>query len=72
MPSSRGLPDRGTEPRPPALQADSLPSEAPGKMEAKQHHLRGGGGLNVTRESDQHCGLQRNAQTSPKFLSLAS
>ena len=29
MPSSRDLPDPGTEPRSPALQADSLPSEPP-------------------------------------------
>ena len=27
------LPDSGFEPRPPALQADSLPSEPPGKPE---------------------------------------
>ena len=31
MPSSRGLPNPGIEPRSPALQADSLPSESPGK-----------------------------------------
>ena len=39
MPSSRGLPDPGIEPRSPALQADSLPAEPPGKTEAKQNHL---------------------------------
>ena len=31
MPSSRGLPNSGIEPRSPALQADSLPSELSGK-----------------------------------------
>ena len=31
MTSFRGSPDTGTEPRSPALQADSLPSELPGK-----------------------------------------
>ena len=29
---SRDLPDLGIESRPPALQADSLPSEPPGKL----------------------------------------
>ena len=31
MPSSRDLPNPGTEPGSPALQADSLPLEPPGK-----------------------------------------
>ena len=31
FPSPGGLPDRGTEPRSPALQADALLSEPPGK-----------------------------------------
>ena len=31
MPSSRDLPNPGIEPRSPALQVDSLPSETPGK-----------------------------------------
>ena len=31
FPSPGDLPDPGIEPRPPALQADSLPSETPGK-----------------------------------------
>ena len=31
FPSSGNLPDPGMEPMPPALQADSLPSEPPGK-----------------------------------------
>ena len=31
MPSSRDLPNPGIEPRSPALQVDSLPSEPPGK-----------------------------------------
>ena len=29
---SRGLPDPGIEPGPPALQVDSLPTELPGKL----------------------------------------
>ena len=32
IPFSRELPNPGNKPGPPALQADSLPSEAPGKM----------------------------------------
>ena len=31
MPSLRDFPDPGIEPGPPALQADSLPAELPGK-----------------------------------------
>ena len=31
FPSPGALPDPGIEPKPPALQADSLPSELPGK-----------------------------------------
>ena len=34
FPSPGDLPDPGTEPRSPALQADSLPSEPPGKPKA--------------------------------------
>ena len=33
---SRGLPDPGMEPRSPALQADALPSEPPGKQSRKR------------------------------------
>ena len=33
FPSPRDLPDPGIEPRSPALQADALPSEPPGKLE---------------------------------------
>ena len=32
FPSSGDLPDPGIKPRSPALQADSLPSESPGKL----------------------------------------
>ena len=35
FPSPGGLPNPGTEPRSPALQADSLPSESPGKPPGK-------------------------------------
>ena len=44
MPSSMDLPDPGVEPRSPALQADSLPSEPPGKQGMAIHssiHARG-------------------------------
>ena len=34
FPSPRDLPDPGIEPRSPALQADALPSESPGKSTA--------------------------------------
>ena len=33
------LPDPGTEPRSPALQADSSPSEPPGKLGARGCHI---------------------------------
>ena len=36
MPSSKGLPNPVTEPRSPAQQEDSLPSEPPGKPENGQ------------------------------------
>ena len=36
VPSSRGLPNPVMEPRSPALQEDSLPSEPPGKPENEQ------------------------------------
>ena len=39
FPSPGYLPDPGIEPGPPALQADSLPSEPPGKPSAKTLHL---------------------------------
>ena len=35
FPSPRDLPNSGIEPRSPALQADSLPAEPPGKL--RQH-----------------------------------
>ena len=36
FPSPGNLPDLGIEPRSPALEADSLPTEPPGKPELKQ------------------------------------
>ena len=36
FPSPRGLPDPGTEPRSPALQADALTSEPPGNVKNTQ------------------------------------
>ena len=39
FPSPGNLPDPGMEPGSPALQADSLPSEAPGKPLEKIFHL---------------------------------
>ena len=41
FPSPRDLPDPGTEPRSPALQADSLPSKQPGKPCFTPHHTPG-------------------------------
>ena len=38
IPFSRGLPDPGIKPEPLVLQADSLPSEPPGKVHAKRPH----------------------------------
>ena len=49
FPSPGDLPDPGIEPRPPALQADALPSEPPGKPPIKAevadlwHHSAKGG-----------------------------
>ena len=37
FPSPGDLPDSGIEPRSPALQADALPSEPPGKPQATSH-----------------------------------
>ena len=37
FPSPGGLPDPGIKPRSPALQADSLPSEPPGKPHSNVH-----------------------------------
>ena len=38
LPSPGDLPGPGMEPRSPALQADALPSEPPGKPEVISHH----------------------------------
>ncbi|CAM9720312.1 unnamed protein product [Rangifer tarandus platyrhynchus] len=38
FPSPGDLPNTGIEPRPPALQADSLPSLPPGKPTSRGHH----------------------------------
>ena len=38
LPSPGGLPDQKTKPGCPALQADSLPSEPPGKPQLGQKH----------------------------------
>ena len=38
FPSPGDLPDPGTEPRSPALQADALPSERPGKSKSKREY----------------------------------
>ena len=40
FPSSEALPYPGIEPRSPALQADSLPSEPPGKPEMDQKWIK--------------------------------
>ena len=41
FPSPGDLPDPGIEPGCPALQADALPSEPPGKNVQSQHYLKG-------------------------------
>ena len=41
FPSPRGLPDPGIEPGSPALQADALPSEPPGKLEVPTRDTEG-------------------------------
>ena len=42
FPSPGDLPDPGTEPRSPVLQADALPSEPPGKPERQEESLIAG------------------------------
>ena len=42
-PPTGDLPDPGIEPRPPALQADSLPSEPPGKLGLRMVKSQQGG-----------------------------
>ena len=41
LPSPRDLPDPGIKPRSPALQADSLPSEPPGKLATRKRLAKG-------------------------------
>ena len=48
FPSPGDLPDPGVEPRSPALQADALPSEPPGKI------LRGGNNTQRTMQKRSH------------------
>ena len=55
MPSSRGLPDPGIEPRSPALQADSLPSGPPG-------------GIRTTPLSTEEKSPQSSTQFKPSAL----
>ena len=40
FPSPGDLPDPGIEPRSPALQADALPSEPPGKLTRTEYHCK--------------------------------
>ena len=52
FPSSGDLPDPGIEPRSPALQADALPSEPPGKniwMKVKEESEKAGLKLNIQK-----------------------
>ena len=55
MPSSRGLPDPGIEPRSPALQADSLPSGPTG-------------GIRTTQLSTEEKSPQSSTQFKPSAL----
>ena len=43
LPSPEDLPDPGIEPGSPALQADALPSEPPGKPITDQRHINATG-----------------------------
>ena len=54
VPSPMGLPDPGIKPGPPALQADALPSELPGKPQAPGKPI-----LRVNNEDiqDLSCGI---------------
>jgi len=53
MPSSRGSPQPRIKPRSPALQADSLPSESPGKPNTGAGSLSLLQGISPTQESNQ-------------------
>ena len=74
IPSSRDLPNPGIEPRSPTLQADSLPSQPPGKPKStglgSLTHLQG---IFPTQESNRgllHCRrilYQLNYQESPQI-----
>ena len=50
FPSPGDLPDPGIEPRSPALEADALTSEPPGKILLRQHIYY----LAVTQKSEEH------------------
>ena len=50
FPSPGGLPNPGIEPRSPALQADALPSEPPGKPMARKMSFS----QNITRDSSKY------------------
>ena len=78
MPSSRGLPNPGIEPRSPALQADSLPSESPGKPKktgvGSLFLLQGIFSIQESNQGLLHCRLifyQLSYQGSPRKLSLS-
>ena len=65
-PSPGDFPDPGIEPKSPALQVDSLPSEPPGKRNSPQIH----GYLVCTRPSATCQGMQRPTRHSPTLAGL--
>ena len=62
FPSSGNLPDPGIKPGSPALQADALPSEPPGKMLGKTE------GKKEKRVAKHVCVLSRSAAAAAKSL----
>ena len=65
FPSPGDLPNPGIEPRSPALQADALPSEPPGKTLKLSLSLNSWSGI---RSSDKDHTLSPQAKISPFFL----
>ena len=78
FPSPGGLPDPGIEPRSPALQADALTSEPPGKAalqiakERREVKSKGEGGRNIQLSADfqRTAWRHRKAAFSEQYIKL--
>ena len=70
FPPPGDLPDPGIEPRSPASQADSVPSELPGKPKWKHSALGNTWELGVNPESATAMELQRSLLSSKALASI--